>query len=381
MIQLPPLSIYVHIPWCVRKCPYCDFNSHAAKDDTLPEMEYIQALLNDLDQELPRVWGRTVETVFIGGGTPSLFSPEAIEQLISGLRARLNLRPNAEITMEANPGTLEQGRFAEFRHAGINRLSIGIQSFNDDFLQSLGRIHGRKEAIRAAESAHDAGFESFNLDLMYGLPGQNIAQAMEDLNTAFDLEPPHLSWYQLTLEANTLFYAQPPTLPDDDALADMEQAGFQRMLNSGYQRYEISAWAKDKHRCQHNLNYWSFGDYLGIGAGAHGKITLPAEQCVIRNWKQKHPKDYLDGLDFIGKEHTVESQDLSFEFMLNILRLREGVPSDWFGLRTGLDQAVLASALEKARQLQLMETDPETLQSTPRGLQYLNDLQALFLEN
>lgn len=298
LTTLPPLSVYVHIPWCVRKCPYCDFNSHEMKGrepkDALPEGAYVDALLRDLEQDLPRVWGRRVVSVFIGGGTPSLFSAEAIDSLLSGLRARLAINANAEITLEANPGTAEQARFSEYRAAGVNRLSIGVQSFDDDLLQGLGRIHGRREAIAAAEMAHAAGFDNFNLDLMFALPQQTPAQASEDVATAISLEPTHISYYQLTLEPNTLFHVQPPVLPDEELAWQIQQAGQYQLAQAAYGQYEVSAYAKPERQCSHNLNYWQFGDYLGLGAGAHSKISDAAQQSITRLAKQRHPQAYLE---------------------------------------------------------------------------------------
>jgi oxygen-independent coproporphyrinogen-3 oxidase len=278
---LPPLSLYIHVPWCVRKCPYCDFNSHELRTE-LPEHQYIDALLQDLQQDLPRVWGRTVQTVFIGGGTPSLLSAEAIDRLLSGLRTCITLDPAAEVTLEANPGTVEAQRFSEYRSAGINRLSIGIQSFSNDLLQSLGRIHNRREAIRAAELAHGAGLDNFNLDLMFALPGQSQQQAAKDVHDAIALEPAHISYYQLTLEPNTWFHKHPPVLPDDDAAWQIQRQGQELLTEHGYLQYEVSAYARQDQRCRHNLNYWQFGDYLGIGAGAHGKISSTAPMGIAR---------------------------------------------------------------------------------------------------
>ncbi|BAZ92462.1 coproporphyrinogen III oxidase and related Fe-S oxidoreductases [Thiohalobacter thiocyanaticus] len=373
----PPLALYVHIPWCVRKCPYCDFNSHELRDE-LPERDYIAALIRDLDQDLPMVWGRTVESIFIGGGTPSLFSAEAIARLLSELRGRLPLKPDLEVTLEANPGTVEQQRFADFRSAGINRLSIGIQSFDDDQLQKLGRIHGRREAIRAAEAAHAAGFDNFNLDLMFGLPDQRPDQALADLNTALDLEPSHLSWYQLTLEPNTWFYSHPPRLPDDDTLGDIQEAGRGRLASRGYTQYEVSAFARSGHLCRHNLNYWRFGDYLGIGAGAHGKLTLAAEQRILRRWKCKHPRDYLAHAGTaagIGGSQTLGAADARFEFLLNALRLQEGFTPELYTARTGLAFADLAPALDPLIERGLLELDTH-IRATPTGYRFLNDVLA-----
>ncbi|MEW5755041.1 MAG: radical SAM family heme chaperone HemW, partial [Pseudomonadota bacterium] len=321
--SLPPLSLYVHIPWCVRKCPYCDFNSHEGRQ-AIPEQRYIDALLLDLEQDLPRIWGRKVISIFIGGGTPSLFSPEAIDRLLSGIRARLALIPEAEITLEANPGTVEAGKFAEFRAAGINRLSIGIQSFSDYSLQQLGRIHGRKEALAAAEMAHEAGFDNFNLDLMFGLPGQTLKDAGDDVATAIALEPSHLSYYQLTLEPNTYFHAKPPTLPNEDLIWAIQEQGQTALAEAGFGQYEVSAYARgEARRCRHNLNYWQFGDYLGIGAGAHAKITEGARQSITRYWKLKQPEAYLEAANavaFSGGEKELARKDVGIEFMMNALR-------------------------------------------------------------
>ncbi|MAT65903.1 MAG: YggW family oxidoreductase [Gammaproteobacteria bacterium] len=376
----PPLALYVHIPWCVRKCPYCDFNSHELRD-ALPERDYITALLRDLDQDLPLVWGRTVESIFIGGGTPSLFSADGIARLLSELRGRLPLKPGLEVTLEANPGTVEQQRFADFRAAGINRLSIGIQSFDDGQLQKLGRIHGRREAIRAAEAAHATGFDNFNLDLMFGLPDQRPDQALADLNTALDLEPPHLSWYQLTLEPNTWFYHHPPRLPDDDTLGDMQEAGRERLASRGYTQYEVSAFARSGHACRHNLNYWRFGDYLGIGAGAHGKLTLPAEQRILRRWKCKHPRDYLARAGTaagVDGSQALSADDARFEFLLNALRLNEGFTPELYTARTGLTFADLEPALSPLMERGLLELDTH-IRATPTGYRFLNDVLAEML--
>ena len=377
----PPLALYIHIPWCVRKCPYCDFNSHEAKSG-LPEREYVAALLRDLEQELPAAWGRTVDTVFIGGGTPSLFSPEAIDALLAGVRARVSLKPDAEITLEANPGTLEQGRFAEFRAAGINRLSIGVQSFRDDALQRIGRIHDRRAALRAAEAAHDAGLDNFNLDLMFGLPNQSLAEALEDLHTAVALEPAHLSWYQLTLEPNTWFARHPPVLPDDDALWDMQEQGQVQLAQAGYTQYEVSAYARAGRQCRHNLHYWRFHDYLGIGAGAHGKLTDTQAQCIRRRWKQKHPQRYLEqvGSDAVlGGQSELSPADARFDFALNVFRLHEGTDRAAFTTTTGLPPEYLQAPLERALELGLLEESRDRILTTERGRRFLNDLLALFL--
>lgn len=379
--SLPPLALYIHFPWCIQKCPYCDFNSHELKSD-LNEKAYIDALIRDLEQELPSFWGRSISSIFMGGGTPSLFSPESIDRLLSALRARLSFAANIEITMEANPGTIELGKFNEFNHAGINRLSIGIQSFNDDKLKSLGRIHGRKEAIRAAEFAHDAGFNSFNLDLMYGLPRQSLSEAIEDIETAIALEPKHLSHYQLTIEPNTFFHHQPPTVPDDDHIWDMQEACQTSLAKKGYVQYEISAYAKDDFQCQHNLNYWQFGDYLGIGAGAHGKLTNAPEQKIHRSWKVKQPKDYLNNAateQRIAGEKILTRDDAAFEFMMNALRLNKGFATEIFQQHTGLPISIIEKQLKLAEEKELITWDIKQIKPTAKGRQYLNTLLELFL--
>jgi putative oxygen-independent coproporphyrinogen III oxidase len=375
---LPPLSLYIHFPWCVRKCPYCDFNSHAVRGE-IPEAQYIDALLADLEQDLPRVWGRPVRSVFLGGGTPSLFSPEAIERLLAGVRARVALIPDAEVTLEANPGTVETERFRGYRAAGVNRLSIGIQSFQPEQLQKLGRIHGR-EALAAAQAARAAGFDNFNLDLMFGLPQQTLDEALTDLRTALALNPTHLSLYQLTLEPNTLFHAQPPELPDEDVLAAMQEALQAELADSGFAQYEVSAYARTGCRSRHNLNYWQFGDYLGIGAGAHAKITNA--DGVTRLWKVKQPRDYLETAGTpagLGGEQRPGRDDVAFEFMLNALRLTEGVPAILFSERTGLDPACVQKPLTQAIARGLLEPGHEHIRPTPLGRRFLNELVALFL--
>jgi len=376
---LPPLSLYIHFPWCVRKCPYCDFNSHAVRGD-LPEDQYIDALLADLESDLPRVWGRPVRTVFLGGGTPSLFSPEAIERLLAGVRARVALVPEAEVTLEANPGTVETERFRGYRAAGVNRLSIGIQSFQPEQLHTLGRIHGRDEALAAAQAARAAGFDNFNLDLMFGLPQQTLDEALTDLRTALALHPTHLSLYQLTLEPNTLFHAQPPELPDEDVLAAMQEALQAELADAGFAQYEVSAYARAGRRCRHNLNYWQFGDYLGIGAGAHAKIT--DAEGVTRLWKVKQPRDYLETAGTpagLGGEQRPSRDDVVFEFMLNALRLTEGVPALLFNERTGLDPSCMQKLLTQAMARGLLEPGLEHIRPTPLGRRFLNELVALFL--
>lgn len=379
--QLPPLSLYIHFPWCVQKCPYCDFNSHAVKQG-IPEKNYIDALVRDIENHLPAIWGRSITSIFMGGGTPSLFSPEALDQLMIALRSRLILKPDIEVTLEANPGTVEQGKFKEFRALGINRLSIGIQSFNDDHLQRLGRIHNRKEAIRAAELAHDAGFDNFNLDLMFGLPQQSIEQALGDIHTAIDLQPGHISHYQLTIEPNTWFYSHPPALPDDDRIWAMQEQSQNALAGRGFQQYEISAYARDNRQCQHNRNYWHFGDYLGIGAGAHGKISDGAKQTIRRHWKVKHPQDYLkihDGHSVVAGEKNLRETDLILEFMMNALRLTEGIETGLFSRHTGLALDAITAPLHKAVDCGWVEVTDNHIKPTQQGQQFLNDLLELFL--
>ena len=376
-----PLALYVHIPWCARKCPYCDFNSHEAREP-LPERAYVDALLADLEQDLPRVWGRRIDSLFIGGGTPSLFSAEALDRLLSGLRARLPLRPDLEITLEANPGTVERSKFAEFREVGINRLSIGVQSFDDGHLHALGRIHDRRAAIAAAEAAHAAGLDNFNLDLMFGLPGQTVEQALTDIACALALQPAHLSYYQLTLEPNTRFYRSPPLLPDDETIDVIQDRAQEELARHGYPRYEVSAYARADRRCRHNLNYWEFGDYLGIGAGAHGKLTDPAAGQIQRLWKVKHPRDYLARAGTpagVGGDAPVREAELPLEFLMNALRLVEGVPAALFGERAGLPLAALEPGWSQARTRGLLESDPERLQASELGLRFLNDLLQAFM--
>lgn len=386
LTTLPPLSVYVHIPWCVRKCPYCDFNSHEMKGrepkDALPEGAYVDALLRDLEQDLPRVWGRRVVSVFIGGGTPSLFSAEAIDSLLSGLRARLAINANAEITLEANPGTAEQARFSEYRAAGVNRLSIGVQSFDDDLLQGLGRIHGRREAIAAAEMAHAAGFDNLNLDLMFALPQQTPAQASEDVATAISLEPTHISYYQLTLEPNTLFHVQPPVLPDEELAWQIQQAGQYQLAQAAYGQYEVSAYAKPERQCSHNLNYWQFGDYLGLGAGAHSKISDAAQQSITRLAKQRHPQAYLETAGMpagVQTERVLTRADAGFEFMMNALRLNQGFAPALFTAHTGLPIQQLETPLRQAEERGLLEWTLEHIRPTEQGARFLDDLLALFI--
>jgi len=376
-----PLTLYIHLPWCIRKCPYCDFNSHALRSE-LPEKAYVDALLRDLEQDLPCIGNRRVESIFIGGGTPSLFSAEAIDRLLRGLHERLRLAENLEITLEANPGTAEQDKFRDFREAGVNRLSIGVQSFHPEHLQRLGRIHDGREAIRAAEAAHAAGFDNFNLDLMFGLPGQSLQQALADIASAIALEPTHICHYQLTLEPETWFYKQPPAgLPDDDRLWEMQERCQQRLAENGYTHYEVSAYARPDKHCRHNLNYWQYGDYLGIGAGAHGKLT-GAQGRIHRRWKRKNPREYLrqaGSPDAIGGIDPIAPAERILEFMLNALRLVEGFPIGLFSERTGLPLQWLLPLLSQAKKRELLDWNERFIRPTELGRRFLNDLLELFL--
>jgi oxygen-independent coproporphyrinogen-3 oxidase len=375
---LPPLSLYIHIPWCIRKCPYCDFNSHAVRD-TVPERRYVDALLADLETALPSVWGRKLHTIFFGGGTPSLFSPEAIDAILAGVRARIPVLPGAEITLEANPGTFEQAKFAGFRDAGINRLSIGVQSFDARFLSALGRVHDDAEAHRAVEIGL-ATIGNVNLDLMFALPRQTQADAQADVATAVRYAPPHLSFYHLTLEPNTLFAKYPPPLPDDDAAADMQDAIDAALAAAGYAHYETSAWARPGRECRHNRNYWEFGDYLGIGAGAHSKISFPDR--IVREVRVKQPQQYLDAIErghAVREAHDVTRSDVGFEFMLNALRLVEGFAVPLFQERTGFPLTIVEPALREAEKKGLLARDHRRIAPTPLGRRFLNDLQQLFL--
>jgi len=380
MLSLPPLSLYIHIPWCVRKCPYCDFNSHAVRGE-IPQQRYIDALMRDLEQELPGVQGREIATIFIGGGTPSLFDAPGIQQILSGIATRTPVSASAEITMEANPGTFEQARFAGFREAGVNRLSIGIQSFDSHQLQQLGRIHNRNDALHAAGKAREIGFDNFNLDLMHGLPGQTPDAALADLQQAIDLQPTHLSWYQLTIEPNTEFFSKPPDLPEDEALWAIQEQGQALLETHGYHQYEISAYSQPGHQSQHNLNYWQFGDYIGIGAGAHGKISWPQQKRISRRSKQRQPKAYMDALKPLSGEQEITPQERPFEFMMNALRLTHGVRSDLFSQRTGIPLSAIQPLLEQCRQSGLLATDAAILAPSPQGRLFLNDLLEQFLDD
>ena len=379
LTSLPPLALYVHFPWCVRKCPYCDFNSHEWKGERFPEDDYLDALRADLEHALPLVWGRQVHTIFIGGGTPSLLSAKGLDRLLSDVRALLPLDADAEITMEANPGTFETEKFAQFRASGVNRLSVGIQSFNEAHLKALGRIHDMHDARRAVEIAA-RHFDNFNLDLMFALPGQTLDECRADIETALSFAPPHLSLYHLTLEPNTMFAKFPPALPDDDASADMQEWIHERTAQAGYGRYEVSAYAQPNRQCKHNLNYWRFGDYLGIGAGAHTKLSFAHR--IVRQARYKHPATFIEQARAgapIQEEHEVTAHDLPFEFMLNALRLVEGFPVHRFIERTGLPMTSIEPALQEAERRGLIERTHEKIAPTQLGQRFLNDLQALFL--
>ena len=378
LAQLPPLSLYVHIPWCLRKCPYCDFNSHEKRGE-LPEAEYVEALVADLEASLPKVWGRRVHTIFIGGGTPSLFTPEAIERLLTGIRTRIPVDPEAEITLEANPGTFEAARFRGYRAAGVNRLSVGVQSFSDARLAAIGRVHGADEARRALEAAL-AIFPTVNADLMYALPGQSLEEALADVREAVAIGAPHVSAYHLTLEPDTHFHRYPPALPDDDTAADMQQAIEALLAASGHEHYETSAFARPDNRARHNLNYWTFGDYLGLGAGAHGKLSF--QDRITREMRIRKPAGYLRAAlagDAMDAAHTVDESELPFEFMLNALRLVEGFPVALFAERTGLPITAIAAELDRVEAAGLLVRDHQHIRPTLKGQRFLNDLLEPFL--
>jgi putative oxygen-independent coproporphyrinogen III oxidase len=378
LAALPPLALYVHLPWCLKKCPYCDFNSHEARGE-LPEPRYLEALVADLEAALPQVWGRRVVSVFIGGGTPSLFSPAGIERLIADIRARLPLEPGCEITLEANPGTFERERFRAFRAAGVTRLSVGVQSFDDALLHKVGRVHDAAQARAAVAEAREA-FDTFNIDLMYALPGQTLAQLDADLDAALSFAPPHLSIYHLTIEPNTAFANMPPALPDDDLASEMLDRIAARTAAAGLQRYEVSAFARPGHRCAHNLNYWQFGDYLGIGAGAHGKLSFPDR--IVRQTRWREPAMYIERAlagTAVSNEHAVTADQLPGEFMMNALRLAEGFDATRFAERTGVSLAAIDAPLQRALERGLIERDGPRWRPTPRGFDFLSDLQALFL--
>jgi oxygen-independent coproporphyrinogen-3 oxidase len=377
----PPLSLYVHLPWCVRKCPYCDFNSHALRNE-MPAERYIDALMRDLEVELPLIWGRPVQSVFFGGGTPSLFSAAQIERMLSGFRGLLDIVPGAEVTLEANPGTVERDSFSAYRDAGVNRVSLGVQSFDDRMLEAIGRIHGRAESRQAAESLAGAGMESFNLDLMFGLPGQSLEAAVADVQTALAYSPPHLSHYQLTLEPNTCFHARPPPLPADDESWAMQGACADHLEAAGMANYEISAWSGPGRECRHNLNYWRYGDFMGIGAGAHGKLTEASAQTVRRRIRIRHPRNWMKGAEQgapLAEEREINPQDRVFEFFLNQLRLRHGVRKVDFSNRTGLPWRVVSDRVEEAVRRGLLDERDNLLVPTESGWRFVNEIQQLFL--
>ncbi|MBO9679235.1 MAG: oxygen-independent coproporphyrinogen III oxidase-like protein [Acidovorax sp.] len=381
--SLPPLSLYIHLPWCLKKCPYCDFNSHEFRAEggsgELPEQRYLDALVADLEGALPLIWGRTVHSVFIGGGTPSLFSPQAIDRLLSDIRARLRLEADCEITLEANPGTFEKDRFRAFRAAGVTRLSVGVQSFDDRFLKALGRVHDREQALAAVQEAAQA-FETFNLDIMYALPGQTLQDLERDIDTALALAPPHISIYHLTIEPNTYFAKHPPVVPEDEQAYAMLDRITEMTAAAGLSRYEVSAYARAGHQCFHNTNYWQFGDYLGIGAGAHSKLSFAHR--VVRQVRFREPRLYMDNAlagQAVAQDEEVRRADLPFEYMLNALRLREGFALQDFSERTGLPVTAIARGLEEAERKGLIERDMARVRPTERGFDFLSDLQALFL--
>ncbi len=381
LLKNPPLSLYVHMPWCVRKCPYCDFNSHRAPE-SLPADEYIRALIADLEQDLPLVWGRPVSSVYFGGGTPSLFSAAHIAEFLSAARARLDFSPDVEVSLEANPGTIEHDSFCAYAQAGVNRVSLGAQSFDDVLLKKIGRIHGRREIEKSLQSLHSSGITNFNLDLMFALPGQTIEQARRDIETAIDAGATHLSFYHLTIEPNTVFAAQPPRLPPDDQAWEMQQLGVDLFEAAGYVQYEISAFCRANMQSRHNLNYWRYGDFLAIGAGAHGKITLPANNKILRYAKHRHPKRYLQGLktgDWVAETRSLGAEDRVFEFFLNQLRLKNGVHIDDFSPRTGLDWQTVEQRVQKAIAAGLLEQLENRLKPTTLGWKFVNDIQQMFL--
>ncbi len=378
MLQLPPLSLYVHIPWCVRKCPYCDFNSHQAGDN-IPEQAYVRKLVNDLRADQHWVQGRKLHSIFFGGGTPSLFSGTAIGEILNAAEQIIGFEQDIEITLEANPGTFEQQKFADFLSAGVNRLSIGIQSFNNNHLERLGRIHDGDQALKAIATAKSVGFDNFNIDLMHGLPQQSLQQAKTDIELAFNHGAQHISWYQLTIEPNTEFYSRPPALPNDDRLADIQLAGMELLEENGFHQYEVSAFARNGQTSRHNINYWQFGDYLGIGAGAHGKITLPQQDMVIRTSKTRQPDKYLARQDsLIAQHNAIEPDQMAVEFMMNGLRLKQGLPAHLFTQRTGLEQCNIAAKVEKLQSQKLMVSGEHTYCTTDLGYRFLNKVLESF---
>ena len=379
MIPLPPLSLYIHIPWCIKKCPYCDFNSHAVKGDT-PEAAYIDALLKDLAEDVQRyVITRPISSIFIGGGTPSLFSPESINRLLRGIEQQLPLKPDIEITLEANPGTFESHKFAEFRALGINRLSIGIQTFNDTLLTRLGRVHSGGEALKAAEIAQQSGFDNFNLDLMFGLPGANPDDSQSDVATAISLKPTHISFYQLTLEPNTYFHKFPPQLPNDELIFDTQKRGQQLLADHGYQQYEVSAYSQSGLQCKHNVNYWQFGDYLGIGAGAHGKITQTLPQTIIRTVKPKSPEHYLQDTHKLGSSTVIPVAELPLEFIMNQLRLKQGFTAENYFASTGLSISTLEPALSASLQQGLLINQDDRYFCSEQGWNFMDNILEKFM--
>lgn len=380
-LSLPPLSLYIHIPWCVRKCPYCDFNSHQGEPGTLPISEYVEMLKQDLLKDAHWAQHRKLDSIFFGGGTPSLMPNDAIASILEFVNDIVGINPNAEITLEANPGTVEHHNFRELRATGVNRLSLGVQSFNEGHLQKLGRIHSANDAQTAVKRAQDGGFSNINIDLMHGLPNQSVEQALSDLDTAISLKPQHLSWYQLTIEQNTVFYSQPPKLPEDDILADIFDAGYARLAENGFKQYEISAYCQDGKTSSHNMNYWTFGDYLAIGAGAHGKITMPESNAIIRFQKTRLPKDYLDNLtEFTSKTQEIKPEARTMEFMMNALRLTQGIERTLFQSRTGLAIDSLHSRFNTLEKQGLLRPDPDMIHLTPKGTAFLNSVLEQFMD-
>ncbi len=373
----PPLSLYIHIPWCAKKCPYCDFNSHVTK--AIPEGDYVAALMEDLDEELSRADGRDIRSIFFGGGTPSLFSGQAIHRILQETEKKLRFAKDIEITLEANPGSVEQQKFLDYRSAGINRLSIGVQSFNQDHLEKLGRIHSNNEAILAADSARKAGFDNFNIDLMHGLPNQSKVQALEDIQKAIGLQPTHISWYQLTIEPNTVFFNSPPLLPSDDNLADIQESGERLLKEHSYHQYEVSAFSKNSQRSKHNMNYWLFGDYIGIGAGAHGKWTDAKSSVIERNWKTRIPKDYLNpNKPFRAGRKLLDDKELPLEFMMNALRLNHGFEKRTFTENTGLEYTAIESTIAQLKERNLILEEGSRIYPSDLGRRFLNDMLTAF---
>jgi oxygen-independent coproporphyrinogen-3 oxidase len=378
MLELPPLSLYVHIPWCVRKCPYCDFNSHESADQ-IPENDYLEALFRDLKNDLPWAQNRKLHSIFFGGGTPSLFSASAIEKIIQHAETLIGFENQIEITLEANPGTAEQQKFADFNSAGVNRLSIGVQSFNNSHLEVLGRIHDGDNALRAIEMAQNSGFERFNIDLMHGLPNQSREEAINDLNTAINTGASHISWYQLTIEPNTIFYAKPPVLPVEEQLADIQDIGQQTLANAGFKQYEVSAFTRNNEPSRHNINYWQFGDYIGIGAGAHGKISLPDQHQIIRSAKTRQPKDYLKHeTTALTSNHPIAKDQMILEFMMNGLRLTSGIDRELFARRTGLTPDTISPVIKQLQQEGLLKRHPSNYCTTDLGARFLDTILQRF---